>query len=221
MRANSGLSRLELTIASALVLLVILIAVPILLSGQSSKKKQTSANNLLQWGIALNLYLIDNNNRLPTPGTERVSSDEITAWYNTLPLYLSRDALSDLSPGPLPEKKEESIWINPAALDSAEKLPRGYFTFYYGMNEELVGAKNKPLRIYDVSNPTKTVFLSETCQTEPGIDPSGVEYFFGKPKPSPEATAHVLFCDGHVELVPYAELNFPHPEGIQWKPSQD
>ncbi len=223
MNHRSGLSKLEILVAGGLLLLAMAVAIPWFLGAKSDRLRQRSANNLLQWGIALNLYLIDHNNRLPLPGSDQPSGDEADAWYNALPVYISRKPITQLAPGPFPEGTEESIWVNPTAVKEATSLPGGSYIFYYAMNRHLVGkSENDALRIYQINNPTATVFLSETCSALPFMDAPGLHYGYGKKVPSPEASAHVLFCDGHVEIVP--KKRFDQADGsppIFWKPPEE
>jgi len=218
MRTRNGFSRIEGLLALGLTMVLVLLGSASMKGCGSDNKRQRSANNLLQWGIALNLYLIDNNNRLPVPGSEIPSPDEAEAWYNSLPLYISRPPMTQLAPGPFPEGTRESIWVNPRAVPQAESLPKGTYVFYYAMNRFLNGDQpDEPLRIYEVNNPTETVFLIEACSPLPFTDRANVFYGFGKQPPSPEASAHVLFCDGHVELVQKSQID---GGDLQWEPSE-
>ncbi len=61
-----------------------------------------SAQNLQQWGIALNLHLMDNANQLPEVGSASIDSSQTKAWYNSLPEYISLPALSAVPARPAP-----------------------------------------------------------------------------------------------------------------------
>jgi prepilin-type processing-associated H-X9-DG protein len=223
MNSRSGISKVEVLLAGGLLVLLAAVALPWLLGAKSDHIQQRSANNLLQWGISLNLYLIDHNNRLPLPGSDQPSDDEIESWYNALPLYISRKPITELAPGPFPEGTEESIWVNPAAIKQASTLPGQGYIFYYAMNRHLIGqSENEALRIYQVDNPTATVFLSETCSHLPYMDSAGLYYGFGKGPSSSDSMAHVLFCDGHVELVPRSRFeNTGELPPIHWRPERE
>ncbi|MEM6822604.1 MAG: hypothetical protein AAF558_11770 [Verrucomicrobiota bacterium] len=195
MNSRKGFSSTEWLILLALLLVGIAVIVPVYYSHAQKGKQQTSLNNLLQWGIALNLYLIENQNELPSVGSDAPSNDEPSAWYNALPLYISQPALTELQDSP---RALTGLWINPAAPEKPLSHGAQYF-FYYAMNRWLQPNLSKPaLRIYDIEDPTSTVFMTETYNTRPYALPSDVDYRFGK-KDSGEAIAHVLFCDGHVE----------------------
>lgn len=216
-RARRGISTTEWCVLLGLVLLGMAVVVPVHLSHAQKTKQQASRNNLLQWGIALNLYLIENRNRLPDPGGVEGGAAEHN-WYNALPVYLSQPPLDELanSPGAV-----RHLWINPAAPSREISGPEGNF-FYYGMNLWL-GRESSPMRIFDIEDPTSTVFLTEIFSPEPHVLADRVDYRFGKKVPSPRAQAHVLFCDGHVELVDKARLSddpaASDPRGTMTRPT--
>jgi len=202
MNARCGFSLAEWSVLLGLLIMGIIIVVPVYLSHGEKTKRLASRNNLLQWGIALNLYLIENRNELPHVGSDSPSPEEEFAWYNTLPLYLSQSPLTELSAGaPIP-----GLWINPAA-PKRPVIGSGTYFFYYGMNQWLQAEPDNPLRIYDIEDPTATVFMTEVFTPMPFSLPEQVDYRFGKKIPSPEAIAHVLFCDGHVEPVTKSQLS--------------
>jgi len=181
----------------------IIIVVPVYVSHAEKTARQASRNNLLQWGIALNLYLIENRNELPHPGSDAPSNEEERAWYNSLPLYLSQPALTELESNPNALKQ---LWTNPAAPEQP-LVQNGQYFFYYGMNLWLQPKGEEPLRIYDIEDPTATVFMTEVYSPFPHSLPDRVDYRFGEKPSSGEAFAHVLFCDGHVEPVKKAKLS--------------
>jgi prepilin-type processing-associated H-X9-DG protein len=203
MKRESGFSATEWVVLLTLLVIGILIVVPVYVSHAEKTARQASRNNLLQWGIALNLYLIEHRNELPHPGSNNPSPDEELAWYNALPLYLSQPPLTEIESNPQALKQ---LWTNPSAPEQPLAQNNRYF-FYYGMNLWLKPAGENPLRIYDIEDPTATVFMTEIYTNSPHALPDRVDYRFGKPLPSGEAIAHVLFCDGHVEPVTKTQLS--------------
>lgn len=203
MKKQAGLSLVEWVVLLTLCLIGVVIVVPVYISHAEKTAQQASRNNLLQWGIALNLFLIENQNELPLTGSNTPTPNEELAWYNSLPLYLSQPALTEIAFTPSAIKH---LWINPAAPE--QPIAQGnQFFFYYGMNHWLQPRRDSPLRIYDIEDPTATVFMTEIYSTSPHSLPDRVDYRFGKKAPSGEAIAHVLFCDGHVEAVPKSKLS--------------
>jgi len=194
------------------------------LSRGSAANAAQSARILQQWGIALNLYLIDNQNQLPEPGVTPVSRDQTSAWYNALPPYIGQKSLADLPAGSRPQPGVPSLWIVPG-----DRVPRAWdpevFYFNYAMNQFLQpNAEVRSFRIYEIDNPQNVVFMTEVDQYESGVTPSRVTFRFGAGGRSPRGVANVLFCDGHVEPVtravlvddPASRLADSAAEGVSW-----
>jgi prepilin-type processing-associated H-X9-DG protein len=192
-----GFSTREILVFAALLILAVCVAIPYFLSQRKASARIASANNLQQWGIALNLYLIENNNTLPTVGSSRPKKEEPLAWYNALPPYLSQPALADLPPEEFPKPGDRSLWMDPAA----KGVPTpGQPFFAYGMNRWLQPDPGLPAcRIYELEDPSTVIFLAEVAGDNPGALPDTVDYRHGKKAPSPDAQANILYTDGHVE----------------------
>lgn len=195
------------------ILLLSLVAIGLIVAGigwfmgrGSDASAAQSARNLQQWGIALNLYLIDNQNQLPGVGATPITAAQTSAWYNALPPYLGQGSLADLPPGSRPKPGVSSLWVVPG-----QREPRFWdndvFLFNYAMNRALQpDATVRSFRIYEIEFPQHVVFMTEVNGYDPGVDPDTVDYRWGPGGVSPRAFANVLFCDGHVEPVPRATL---------------
>ncbi len=158
-----------------------------------------SARNLQQWGIALNLYLIENENQLPTCGRNPVDDDQTSAWYNSLPVYLGQTPLAELPAGSRPTPGQPSLWIDPATKET-RTWDDTVFYFNYGMNRFLQPDPDlRPFKIYEIAYPGNVVFLTEVDGFEPVVTPDTV--VFRRGLNAPTASALVLFCDGHVAPV--------------------
>jgi len=161
-----------------------------------------ASRNLQQWGIALNLFLIENDNRLPEVGKMPVARSQANAWFNALPLYLSEKPLAEIPPGERPRPGVPSLWIRPGTKPVNIWDPEVYF-FNYGMNRNLQPVDgNRSFRINEIPFPGNVVFLAPTEGYSSDAGPENV--VFHKTK-----TAHILFCDGHVQPVTRAKLLDP------------
>ena len=207
-KSDAGLTRNEYLVIGALLFLVTAVALPFFAWSAHENNTRKSAHNLMQWGIALNLYLTDHENRLPEVGSSHPAAGEENAWYNALPVYLSQPALTTLAASELPRPGMESLWVDPTArIPRTKKGGPGACYFSYGMNRWLQPSpQEQPWKIYDLQDPAATVFLVEVSQYEPGALPGQAEFRHGGKSSNPAAVGMALFCDGHVDKVTRAGL---------------
>lgn len=197
----------EILIAVVVLAVVIAVVVTMQMKRAAEAKRIASTRNLQQWGIALNLYLIDNENQLPEVGSTPITPEQKKAWYNALPPYISQAPLADLSPSRRPRPGVPSLWVD-AATKPVKVWDDSVFYFNYAMNKFLQPVEGmRSFRIYEINYPANVVFLTEVEDYSPAVTPGEVVFRNGKGGAnSPEALAHVLFCDGHVQLVTRAAL---------------
>jgi prepilin-type processing-associated H-X9-DG protein len=197
----------RIVIAGVVVAVLAFVAYSASLGRQDAAKRVGSARNLQQWGIALNLHLIDNENQLPEVGTTPIDDTQKKAWFSALPPYISQTPLPELPPGSRPRPGVTSLWIDPSTRAPKVWDP-AVFYFNYAMNQALQpDPKLRSFRIFEVPSPGNVVFLVDVDGYSPAATPDKVAFRHGNPKPnSPEATAHVLFCDGHVQSISRAVL---------------
>ncbi len=198
-KTGGGFRIREMIIVAVLVLILVFVALPRWAKRDTVKDSAISFRNLQQWGIALNLYLIDNNQQLPQIGSKTLGSGDETGWYNVLPPYLSLQPLANIAGPERPQPRNASIWVDP----SIEKKPPGAGTFFsYAMNRYLQPRVDRPsLRIFNVLDPGRVIFLGETSGYDPALYPETLEFRHPRSKTDPTLSAHVLFCDGHVERI--------------------
>ena len=206
-KSEKKISLREVIIGLAILVVLAVVLSAILMKQRAEAVRVASSRNLQQWGIALNLYLIDNENQLPEIGAEPVTPEQKKAWYNALPPYISQSALADLPEGRRPRPGVPSIWIDPASREVRVWDPAVFF-FNYGMNKFLQPeAGTRSFRIYEINFPANVVFMTETEGYSPAIGPENVVFRHGSGSAtSPKAEAHVLFCDGHVQPVTRQQL---------------
>ncbi len=201
MSRPKGFTKGEMVFVAIVVGSMLAMLAPTLVAYKKRDNQLASMRNLRQWGIALNLSLADTHNTLPSTGSTGIREPE--AWCNTLPLYLSQKSLSELEKNKrLPSPLDKTIWVNPG-------LPPEKFTlfptfFSYAMNPYLRGHDGGRLRITKLDNPSSTVFMAEVACGRPAFETTEIVacYGPGSRTENPSASAHFLFCDGHVELVP-------------------
>ncbi|MFZ4774357.1 MAG: hypothetical protein ACOYM3_03285 [Terrimicrobiaceae bacterium] len=188
------------------VVLAVLVFVLFGVFGRQKADSSRIANtrNLQQWGIALNLALIENDNQLPDVGTAQVTPEQKKAWFNALPPYISEKPLAELPPGERPRPGVPSLWIRPDSKAVKIWDPEVFY-FNYGMNRDLQPVEGtRSFRIFEIRFPGSVVFLAPKDGYSPEASPDNVVFQTGK-----EDVAHILFCDGHVQAVPRARLLDP------------
>jgi len=199
-----GFGIIKLVIAIAIVVVFSLVVYANLASRRSADERVAEARTLQQWGIALNLYLIENENQLPSVGTTPITPEQKTAWFNVLPPYISQTPLAELPPGQRPRPGVPSIWIRPGSKP-VKIWDTEQFYFNYGMNRALQPVADvRSFRIFEIPFPGNVVFLAPTA----GYDPSSEKSTLATQKDL-KATVPILFCDGHVQPVSAAILRAP------------
>ncbi len=188
----------EIIIAAIILIVLVAVVATIMKKNKGDATRLASFRNMQQWGIALNLYLIDNENQLPEVGQTPVAPEQKKAWYNALPPYISQKSLGDLAAGERPRPGVQSLWIDPESKPVKSWDPEVFY-FNYGMNKYLQPVEGtRSFRINEISFPSNIVFLVEVSDYNPGAGPEDVAF----PKGSgPKTLSNVLFCDGHVQAV--------------------
>lgn len=190
-------------------ILVVLAVVLILIWGRQASEAESAQalRQLQQWGIALNLYLLDNENTLPSVGGLPVVEEQDRAWYNALPPYLGRPAVASLAPGQRPRPGVPSFWVGPSSTPTQAWDDQEFF-FGYAMNGFLQpDPALRSFKVGELGRPGQVIFLGETAGFTPVLTPENVLTPWGPGRgTSPRSVAQILFCDGHVEPLTRAVL---------------
>lgn len=166
-RGNPSVRRaftlIELLVVIAIIAILAAMLLPALSKAKDKAKGINCVSNLRQWGLALSVYLVDNNDSLPRdgmdaggtyPGSSGAQGD-LNAWFNTLPPNMSertlRDYYLDTSAGTAPYQRypfpggRGKVWHCPSAQLSITEAQdttvvatggaEGFFS--YGMNIDL------------------------------------------------------------------------------------
>lgn len=99
-----GFTLVELLITVGIILLLSALLLPGMKNVMGKGKDAKCLGNMRQLGVALNLYLAENEGTLPFEGAEEnptwaetASAENREAWFNVLPPYVSHQALSELA----------------------------------------------------------------------------------------------------------------------------
>jgi len=206
----------ELFLAAAIVIILGLVLAMVFSAQKQQNREAMAMRTLQQWGIALNLYLIDHNHTLPSIGTTPIPEASPESWFNALPPYLSRTPLSELPPGERPRPGVPSFWVSPASPPQ-RFWDENEFYFGYAMNAALQPDPDiRSFKISELEVPSRVIMLGETSGFSPHLSPQDVRTLWGPGSPgSPRSRAHILFCDGHVELVPRSTLEAPENQTVR------
>lgn len=138
---QSAVTLTEVVIAMGVIIILLAMLVPSLGAARERMHRVQCANNLRQWGMALQVYRQDYFDYIPTEGHANTPAT-IGAWYNTLPKYLGFPAYKDITR--IEDQIEEfpalHLWICPSKVQTrVYKSESGKNQFHYGMNQVLDG----------------------------------------------------------------------------------
>ncbi|MEP6664319.1 MAG: prepilin-type N-terminal cleavage/methylation domain-containing protein [Verrucomicrobiota bacterium] len=171
MKKNFAFTLIELLVVIAIIALLAALLLPVLSKAKQKAQATQCLNNLKQWGLATQLYVVDNNDYLPKEGKGTPLDDDLTninyqAWYIQLPEILSlppyRDMLWRTNPliAPAP-----CIWICPSNLRRCDASSLTNNLFHYCLNLAHNGAGagvTHPLKITAIPRPSTVVWLFDS-----------------------------------------------------------
>jgi len=188
MKMKRGFTLIELLVVIAIIAILAALLLPTLGKAKEQASRTSCLNNLKQWGLALDMYLDDNNQvfpafSIPNNTTEAPSGydqdnihwsdlaifaaegDGNAAWFNVLPPYVSQPALWQYAGNPTNFVEGRSIFNCPTArFLPGEVDPLNRVAFSYGINFKgtngLVPA-GSPFKATAVRHPSAFVFFSD------------------------------------------------------------
>ena len=157
---ESGFSLIEMLFVVAVIMILAGLMFPIAGSVRARAQRAGCLNNLRQWGLALNLYLDEHRGVYPAWKTGK------NAWYEVLPSYLDRPAMSEETV--FPGQGRKSVFLCPS--DRGDGVEQGDYYSSYTFNTH-VSVSDGAKRQHQIKNPDKFVVFSETAVGEkPGVD---------------------------------------------------
>jgi prepilin-type N-terminal cleavage/methylation domain-containing protein/prepilin-type processing-associated H-X9-DG protein len=189
-KAAGAFTLIELLVVIAIIAILASMLLPALSRAKGKAKAVKCINNLKQWGLATQLFVLDNDDYLPKDGSGNGRSTA-AGWYVDLPKIL------DMPPYQSNEWHTNefaplgnTIWICP----SNPRRSNGNNLFHYCLNRHVnaTGAGNQ-VRIASIPNPTSTVWLFDNGKLAPVAQQNNVHTDIH------DNGANFTFLDGHAE----------------------
>lgn len=232
--AVAGLTRGQLLLALALIVVVAVLSYPIYAHLRRKSHKQVTLQKMKELGAAISTYTNQSGGLLPAEDTEGNESwsgiaapAAKDAWYNALPKAVGRKGAGEFPAGEGFYADENMVYLPGANYPDQKKLAAPQFAIAWNTKLERNDASGKKERVKlsQVTEPNRTVALLEQgCLNEDRTLPIQTKSDYdGSPKGSAKSfvgryggEGHLCFVDGSVRLVKASELltdtgDFPFP----------
>jgi prepilin-type N-terminal cleavage/methylation domain-containing protein/prepilin-type processing-associated H-X9-DG protein len=202
---------IELLVVIAIIGILAALLLPALSRAKQKAQAITCLNNLKQWGLATQLFALENDDFLPKDGSASGSSTD-EGWYIDLPRMISVPTYPELpwrtnvsiDPG-------RTIWICPAN----PRRSNGNNLFHYCLNRHvnLTGAGNR-VKLSNIRKPTLTVWLFDNGGLAPVAQQNNVHSNLHS------GGANFCLLDGHSTRFKNTEYwNFANNTGLTNNPN--
>lgn len=177
--SHSRVQRIEaFTLIELLVVLAIIaILAGLLLPALGKTKARAQAiqclGQLRQWGLATQIYVADNNDKLPnegkpTPLESDLSNPNYEAWYVSLPEVMNLPRYRDMPWRTNPAAATDgNLWLCPVNRRRCDKSSKTNNLFHYCLNDGFdgigAGKDQKDMRLSSIpASPTAVVWLFDS-----------------------------------------------------------
>ena len=200
-RSFASFTLVELLVVIAIIAILAALLMPSLKSARDRAKSISCVNNLRQVGIALMLYINDNNGALIPYATYPNNSD---LWFNVLDLQMG-------GKGKHPDQPDRPAWQQCPAKPLAFRaylVGYGWNFWYFGADAANASGRGAFSMLADVTKPAQTIIIGDSREDllyEPVWDYANI-YVYPNVTPSCRAQRHLgkgnyLMLDGHVEML--------------------
>jgi prepilin-type N-terminal cleavage/methylation domain-containing protein/prepilin-type processing-associated H-X9-DG protein len=170
MPRNRAFTLIELLVVLAIIVLLAALLLSAIIRARASAQASVCQNNLKQWGLATQLYAVENNDFLPPEGKPTPLGSDLTnsayqAWYIQLPALMKLPPYAGMiwRTNPL-VTPDNCIWICPANRRRSDASSQTNNLFHYCLNDYVngTGAANHPLRLASVPRTALVVWLFDS-----------------------------------------------------------
>ena len=177
---SMGFTLIELLVVLTIVAVLAALLLTAIASVRANADVAESVSRLRQWGMALGLYVADNDGSLPHRGQgvqPLQNIDRASDWFNALPPYLGSPSYQQLcDSGRRPKAGDKSIFVSPGCPD-----PGGQYFLSYAMNMNLSPWNLEPSMISQIANAPFVVFMAEAPGQYSSTYPSRAPYSVAAP----------------------------------------
>jgi prepilin-type N-terminal cleavage/methylation domain-containing protein/prepilin-type processing-associated H-X9-DG protein len=214
LRSGAGFTLIELLVVVAIIAILASMVLPALARAKAMSTAATCLNNLKQWGVATQMYALENEDFLPPDGSVTGNSTN-NAWYIDLPKTLGIAPCTEMPwYSDSSASLGKSIWICPS--NPRVSVQTSHMLFHYCLNENIngTGKASRSVRLSSISRPSKAVWLFDS-KNQP---PCGSVNFVGTN--THNEAAQMVFLDGHASRINRrAVWNFTNKKWITNGPS--
>ena len=234
---KTGFTLIELLVVIAIIAILAAIIFPVFAQARAKARQATCTSNLRQIGLALMMYVDDNDEVMPASYFPQNDPTSVTAASNSTYYYKWMDAI-------FPYCKSEGIFDDPEDQESPPyhyRTGRDYGSYgqngaYKSMYPYLIPPRSSSLEtvlLAKIASPSQTVWITDTNnadQTKPGgktngnygivwttpaANPPIVNIGDGTQQMNQISQRHtgfvnVLFCDTHVAAETLTQLSAVH-----------
>jgi len=217
--SNNGFTLIELLVVISIIALLLGILLPSLSKARQLARKLVCSSNMRQMGIALNTYLIDNEDRLPDSSCH--ISDPQEYWIAILSNYLG-DQLLFRCPG---DKSRNFVDWNKPLDEQSGDLRWSSFSLNALLDSKSPRYSGRYNKVKAIRKPQYCIYVAECPSSWTSADHIHPEQWFYNINLAKGQVAwdrhskksNYLFADGHAELLEI-EQTYSWPGNCFWFP---